>query len=168
MKSTCLKCGEETYAVFHPEQKDSAHCQAMLSTRPPYSKRTIEHLHFYCRCGFDWVTEPVKVPVVPHPGPALAPIVPAPSPSMKDVVNKLSGVLKDFCGESKGCITLRHTPHGNIRALLQWGGFNDIELGIRQEQIWELIRKKMTPEERVRISSVFTLGTNDAVPDDFE
>lgn len=58
--TTCVKCGNEGIEPrYHGEGCAREGCSCAQCSYGSHAKEHSEHLHYHCRCGFDWIG-PVK------------------------------------------------------------------------------------------------------------
>lgn len=56
--TTCPKCGREGIEPrYHKQGCSDDKCGCADCSYGSHAKKHEEHLHYHCRCGFDWIGE---------------------------------------------------------------------------------------------------------------
>jgi hypothetical protein len=75
---------------------------------------------------------------------------------MDDLIKKIDEVLR---GNLAGATTELELlpPLSKVSGFILWDGFEGNDDMDRQNRVWDLLQTNLTPEERRRVSAIFTL-----------
>ena len=74
---------------------------------------------------------------------------------MEPLIEKLTTLLKAEFDAAD--VQLMPTPYmGKVAGFLVWSGFEGLEQIKRQNRLWKVLRKKLTPEELLKVSAILT------------
>ena len=75
---------------------------------------------------------------------------------MEKILKEIDALLRRSFADSTTELELS-PDSSKVTGLLIWDGFEGDEQIDRQQRVWKVIRGKLTPEQRRRVSAIFTV-----------